>query len=327
MLSRNSRLLAGAMASGWFLVAGGVQAAACVSADFVGLNSLAGSCYGTSADSTVRFMPTDPLVQFSTSGGYTGEGTFTTPVIQQPGGVTFGLASAFGTHSSRGSITGVAPGGSASASTSSDLRTGALKLSGSVNSDELNPAIANGFYAIANLADLLTILVPKALDHPTIIFNLDVDGVIGGSGVAGGSPGIVQAGLLMTSLDGTISYRGSPDFQANALGSYADTLSIAIASLQGAEDLGDAWLLSVQLDASLFAIGDPNYSFDFSNTAQLRFELSDGITFTSGSGVLLAGPQVSAVPEPSTALLAFLAFGVFLAGGTSWRKAGVPPVL
>ena len=37
MLSRNSRLLAGAMASGWFLVAGGVQAAACVSADFVGL--------------------------------------------------------------------------------------------------------------------------------------------------------------------------------------------------------------------------------------------------------------------------------------------------
>lgn len=182
--------------------------------------------------------------------------------------------------------------------------------------------MANGFYAVARLSDTLSLSIPKALVDPTIVFNLDVDGEISGSGPVGGLPGIVQAQLLMTSLDGTLSYPGSPDFQANAVGSHAETLSIAIQSLQGAEDAGDFWLLKVQLDAQLFALGDPNHSFDFSNTAQLRFELSDGITFTSGSGVLLAGPGDNHVPEPPTAFLALLAAALAFRGAGRRRQGG-----
>jgi hypothetical protein len=320
MIIGKHRGLAYGLAAAVLLAPVAARAAACLSTEFVGDRTANGSCYGTTADSTVRFLPTDPAAQFSTSGAFGGTGSFATPVLEQVGASIFASANAFGSLSARGNIVGVAPGGTASAATSSDLLTGALRLSGTVESDDLQSAVANGFFAQAKLSDTLSLSIPKTLVDPTIVFNLDVDGVITGSGPVGGQPGIVQAQLLITSLDGTISYLGSPDFQANALGSHAETLSVAIQSLQGAEDAGDFWLLTVQLDAQLFALGDPNYSFDFSNTAQLRFELSDGITFTSGSGVLLAGPGDNHVPEPSTALLAVLAIG--LASATAGRRRG-----
>lgn len=320
MLTLKNRILACALATSVFALSGAVHAAACVSAEFVGQNTLNGSCYGTSADSTVRFMPTDPAAQFSTSGSYTGTGTFTTPIIVQPGSSIFASATAFGSLSSRASITGVAPGGNATAATSSDLREGTLKLYGSVDSDDPRFAIANGFNATAKLSDTLSIFIPKVLLDPTIIFYMDIDGVISGSNSSGAGSGTVQAQLLISSLDGSITYPGTNDFQViNGLGSYDQAISRTIDSLQGAEDVGDSWLLSVQLDAQLFALGDPNYSFDFSNTAQLRFELSDGITFTSGSGVLLAGPENN-VPEPPTTFLVLLAVGFILAGASSRRR-------
>jgi len=297
-----------------------VHASICSAVD-IGQNTLAGNCYGTYTDATIRFMPTDPAAQFTSSGGYTGTGTFASPVIEQPGGFVFASALASGSLSSRGSVAGAAPGGTATASTSSDLREGALKLSGSVNSEDLRSAIANGFYAQAVLSDTLSISVPKALVDPVINFYLDIDGAISGSGSVGGGSGTVQAQLLISSANGGILYPGTNDFQViDGIGSYAQTISRSINSLYSAVDVGDSWLMSIQLDAALFAIGNPNYSFDFSNTAQLRYELSDGITFTSGSGVLLTGPAGNSVPEPPTVLLMLLALGLTLVSVAKQRR-------
>lgn len=64
-------------------------------------------------------------------------------------------------------------------------------------------------------------------------------------------------------------------------------------------------------------------SFAYGSTSSLDFVLPSNVTFTSSSGVFLAGNQVGGVPEPASWAMLLIGFGVI---GTAMRRRSTAPV-
>lgn len=277
-------------------VSGPAWSASCATFESVGGVGLANACSGTSVSAGLTFRPSDPAPAFVFGGGFQGSGDFSTSVVTP--GFVIASAVAFGGASSNASIEGSALGGSGSTLVSARLDTGTLRLYGSLTAaDERVPA-SDSFGSAARFADIVTLTIPKSLVAPTVTLSLTIDGSISGSSAFGA--GVVQASLHAGSVDGNVSYPGSNDFQViNGSGDYAGTVFRTFDPTTYAIDAGESWKLDVKLSAQLFAMGNPNHTFDFANTARLGIEMTEGITYTSDSDLLLT----AAVPEPASVMM------------------------
>lgn len=267
------------------------------------LNTLS-TCHGTSADAWLRFRPTGdrPEPTYALAGAFVGQGQTTKTVDTSQAHIGGGGVTTFGTTAAISNSSGSAVKDSGDAVASADLRTGAMRVFGTTTNIDPQDLLADGFSSTAKMSDMLHLTIPKSLADFNITFWLDIDGMISGGGTPWGS-GTVQAQMTIVSLDGRL-YDGSNDFQAtNGHGEYESSVYRTITDLFGATDAGDSWLLTVQLDAALWAQGNPNFTFDFSHTARLRLDLSPGITWVSDSGILLVDANPRDVPEPSTTTL------------------------
>jgi len=156
------------------------------------------------------------------------------------------------------------------------------------------------------MVDIVTFAIPKSIIDPKITISMVINGSIVGSGPSGS--GSVHSTLQATSPNDRIIYPGSNAFQvSNGSGDFSRTLVTTFEPTAFATDVGDSWMLQVKVRAEFFAFGNPNYVFDFSNTARLGIDLTEGITYTSDSGLLL-----TAVPEPSSAVLLLAGLGVLV---------------
>jgi len=268
-------------------------------------------CYGTAVNTYLYFIGDNPSI-FKSTTGFTGSGGATIDggplgsfVYQQP--------LVWGSGSSQAETTGIAPGGSAFASSSANLGAGNLRIYGTADSDDPQFAVANTFGNLAALADVLTFTIPKTIVDPFLTFTMRVDGTI--SGTAPSSPGIAQAQLMVYALDGGRQF-GYDAFQTSSTGSFDQLLSATFNPADFGTDAGDSWVLDLRLSGFIFDLGNSEYTFDFGHTAQVGLSYSEGISFASAGG-LLAGTVVP-VPEPETCAL--ILGGLALLGWKARRR-------
>jgi len=169
-----------------------------------------------------------------------------------------------------------------------------------------NPTTSAAFdtyYSTTFFRDQITVSFARSLSSIDVGLSMQVDGSILG-GVGGD---IVQANFQVLSLQGAeLAYAAA---QYTLPGVYSQLLSDSF-TLVGQQDLGDHWEATFDLRALLFDnVGHPNVAVDFGNTALLRLQLPDGVTFRSDSGAFLSA-VTTPVPEPE--VLALLSIGLML---------------
>jgi hypothetical protein len=226
-----------------------------------------------------------------------------------------------GSHSEFGGLISVA------ASAEADLATGELHAVAT----EMGPVFGGSAQGSARFADTLHFDVGGLTGLIPIGVIATVHGSFGGNDVPGfGDLNPLAQGFLslgISNLAGSevplqlqVGYRSSTPTTTSNPDSIVYLVTVGTWSELGPDrfvgtyylDAADPGLVfSMQLDALVQNGG--SYS-DFGRTAALSFDLPDGVTFTSDSGVFLSG----AAPEP--AAWALMLIGFFSVGGAIRRR-------
>jgi hypothetical protein len=189
--------------------------------------------------------------------------------------------------------TGAIPG-TARSFASVDLATGSLKAYAEANDRQVVNA-----YAL--LSDEVYFDLPDGMTETSVSFFLRIEGNLEGNYTYG------NASIQSLSLSGGPSGSASDSIRLGDLsGGLPYTLQVTKSVWEG-----EAFTLNASIGGgtNLWSGGGPYGLMDIGNTAFLSMEMEDGVSFTSGSGVLLT----SVVPIPAAAWLfgsALLGLGV-----------------
>jgi hypothetical protein len=184
---------------------------------------------------------------------------------------------------------------------SSDLRLGLLRayFSGNGATTRQTSGIVSAY-----LADVIYVSAPSSLDGYSLTASIDVSGEVATSAPYFGDifP-IVEASVQLERVDLPGPRSTGAGFQAFQTGSYQATRTFELEVTRPFDLVGPTWTASIyvgsilRVDASFLA---PYSSVvDFGNSAQLGLALPSGLSYSSESGVLLAG----VIPEASRVLL------------------------
>ena len=268
-------------------------ASSCTSFEEVG--AYLSTCTGTGVSSALTFRD-NGTVAFTSSGSYADSGG--TRIDSGNQSFTWENQLAWGSASTSAQTSGNATGGTGFASARASLASGTMAVFGTNSSDDPVVPIADTFQAVSKLADIVSLVIPKAIVSPFVTFTLSVGGTV--SGAANWQPGVAQAEIQLNTLDWLHTYSTNA-FQTTQTGTFSDQLVVSFDPTTFAQDGGSDWLLDLKLDTFLFILGNSEYTFDFSHTAVLDIDFSDGISFRSLSGKLLTASNQ--VPEPATLVL------------------------
>jgi len=283
---------------------------------------------------------------YSTPNGGSG-GQSTTPSFSDFGDCTNtftgtaapGLTSAFA-QAGESMNFGGPPNGlmSASQNAATDLRSASMHTFANATLDANGNGGISTSYAETRLWDTLTFSIPGAADSTVTQVNVEFTA----DGTLVGKPTHIAALSLASGGVGCFPANSdAPSFCTNP-----NTANWAWSEGQFVGEFGNgglvtAWNVSQNTSTNLDVIGTLSlvganpviglwaglsiYSVvpgttDFSNTANINFQLPSGVTFTSASGQFGAGP--SAVPEPSSVVL--LAGGLCLAALIRRRLSATP---
>lgn len=228
-------------------------------------------------------------------------------------------------------VLGSGGGASAAASSTSDLATASLHLTGIDSGQTQNGSSAehpHGYTgAYAAFTDVLHFAVAGAsaatVTPFTLIFGLDGKMMPTGSNIEGTSNGEIYGQLNFGGSDARFDLKNNASTGFQTAVNYLDTYPSSAPGVwttnvdhtvntytQTFNILGANQDFAVALFASLNCA--TGMSCDYGNTAKIGLQLPSGTNFTSDSGVFLAGlnPVVGSVPEPATWAMMMLGFGM-----------------
>lgn len=199
---------------------------------------------------------------------------------------------------------------------SANMASGELKARVSGNGQ---PGKRVDSFAEASLNDVLTFSAPIDLTEFSISVSMSIAGTIDTTAGAGPSATFLEGysqGWITLIGPQTSAKDTTSSVRFYDTGSVSKLLSreLVIARPRGA--VGDNWVSQVAVTSGLrvqstkccfISLSPSTFDIDFSNTATVMLQVSDGVTYSSASGSFL----VSAVPEPSTWAM-FAAAGILL---------------
>lgn len=199
---------------------------------------------------------------------------------------------------------------------SANMASGQLKARVSGNGQ---PGKRVDSFAEASLNDILTFSAPIDLTEFSITMSMKISGTIdttAGLGASGAFSEGYSRGWITLIGPNTSSKDETASVYFYDTGTVSRTLvrELVIARPRGAA--GDNWLSQISVASGLrvqstkccfISLSPSTFDIDFSNTATVKLQVSDGVTYSSASGSFL----VSAVPEPSTWIM-FAIAGILL---------------
>lgn len=201
---------------------------------------------------------------------------------------------------------------------SSDLRLGQLRAYFSGNGATTPQA-----YGIvqANLADVIYVTAPNSVDEYSFIAKIDVSGtVLTTAPYFGELFPLLEASVHLERVDISGPRSSGDGFRAFQSGTYQTSRTFELEVMRPFNATGPTWTASIyvgsllRIDTSLRA---PYSSvIDFGNSSNLDIILPAGLSYSSESGVFLAG----VVPEPSQVVLFSMGL-LFILGARRYRVA------
>lgn len=180
----------------------------------------------------------------------------------------------------------------------------------------LNIQGPNAFASVAGTFGDQLVFSPNAIGT-TAAFNFDFDGIINSDAplAAINLPQIgIQATMYVYEAGSGVTYTNYGNAAFDAYKVVGETMFISMNPTTALinEAINDALNGSFTIEGSTYdlfiglsifastSINPINIEMNFLNTGTLGIQTEDGVTFTSASGVLLAGAAVTEVPEPAT---------------------------